>query len=161
VRLGLAVTVALLSGGLGLLAADRTSASKPAISLICDGVHEVQDVAVTAVVTGNGGVGTAITDGEVIRKARRIQIYIAGGSAQAHPEPAMLPRLVAKSNNGWFPVYDLVLGKDEISGRYRLNSMNKPRFRIDRRTGVIEETGASYFHGVCRKASAPPPQAQF
>ena len=90
-----------------------------------------------------------------------MQIYIAGGSAQAHPEPAMLPRIAAKSNNGWFPIYDLVLGKDEISGRYTLNSMNKPRFRIDRRTGVIEAKGASYFHGLCRKASAAPPQAQF
>ncbi len=147
--------------GLSVALTSASSANEAAISLVCDGIHEDQDTAVTSVVTSNGGVGAAITDGDVIRRYRRLQIYIAGGTAQVRPEPAMLPRMVRKSNNGWFPVYDLVLGRDEITGRFALNGMNKPRLKISRRTGVIEAQGLTYFYGTCRKASAPPPQIQF
>lgn len=126
---------------------DGSAAKGFAISLVCDGLNQTQDVNLTPVVTSNGSVGTAITYGDVIRKPASFRINVLAGAAQVQ----IAQRGTNKSV--WVRVRDLAVSDGEISGRYRINPINKPKFTIDRRTGAIAVDGADYFYGICRSTS--------
>jgi hypothetical protein len=84
-------------------------------------------------------------------------VEIAGNSARIKLPSPMIP-LLSGGNDGWFIVNDLWINDDEITGIIRLNALNKPKLRIDRRSGQITIAGGlSDFSGQCdvRRPDAP------
>jgi len=69
----------------------------------------------------------------------------------------MTPTINNGSDGGWWNFDRLEVTENEISGRFNLNVFNKPRVRIDRRTGVIEVDGNFnyYFLGECQRDETP------
>ncbi|MNT77919.1 hypothetical protein D3C72_2170950 [compost metagenome] len=61
----------------------------------------------------------------------------------------LVPPIHGDSNNGWWDLMDLVVGHDEIRGRFQLNSLNRPTVVINRRSGVITVDGMIKFSGRC------------
>jgi hypothetical protein len=89
-------------------------------------------------------------------------IEIVGGNARVKLPSPMVPLLSGGGNGGWFTVSDLWVNDDEITGVIRLNALNKPKFRIDRRSGQISITGGfSDFTGQCDAVRADGPQRKF
>jgi hypothetical protein len=76
-------------------------------------------------------------------------VDVQGNSARIKLPSAMVP-LLGGGNGGWFIVNELWINDDEITGTIRLNALNKPKLRIDRRSGRITiEGGFSDFSGRC------------
>lgn len=70
----------------------------------------------------------------------------------------ILPRIRGGSE-GWFDIFDLEVTADAYVGRVKINPLNRPRFRIDRRTGVLSLDGRSgQFAGQCQKVAEDAPQ---
>jgi hypothetical protein len=74
-------------------------------------------------------------------------------------------KLIPPLNSGgdhqhWWQLTDVIVGENEIRASYRLNGLNKPRLRIDRRTGEITIKGTGQdFSGTCDKVD--PGQRRF
>lgn len=78
-----------------------------------------------------------------------LQIELRDGQGRIHLTGRMVPPLNSGGTNGWWPLSDLRVGSDSISGRYQLNAFNRPQFQIDRRTGSIVIDGLGDFRGRC------------
>jgi hypothetical protein len=78
-----------------------------------------------------------------------VQLWSAGGRVRL--PKTLIPPINSRGDNGWWDLYDVSVGPDLITASYRLNGLNKPRLRIDRRSGQITVQGtASYgFRGTC------------
>ncbi|PPD07192.1 MAG: hypothetical protein CTY28_10455 [Hyphomicrobium sp.] len=70
-------------------------------------------------------------------------------SGRIHPSGRLLPPLHGGDTAGWWTIKNLVVGPDEIRGRYTLNGLNKPRLRYDRRSGRLSIEGIENFYGRC------------
>ncbi|MDF7774445.1 hypothetical protein P1X14_04235 [Sphingomonas sp. AOB5] len=78
-----------------------------------------------------------------------IQIEIWHGRGRIHLGGNMVPAIRSGGDNGWWDLTDLVIGPDRITGRYRLNGLNRPTVTIDRRSGAITIRGPQPFNGRC------------
>ncbi|MES2989129.1 MAG: hypothetical protein V4808_14600 [Pseudomonadota bacterium] len=78
-----------------------------------------------------------------------IQIEIWHGRGRIHLGGNMVPPLNTRGDNGWWDLTDLVMGRDQITARYRLNGLNRPTLTINRRTGAISIRGPQPFNGRC------------
>ncbi len=89
------------------------------------------------------------TTTEVFDASLMVQTWEGGGRIRL--PRSLIPPINSRGNNGWWDLYDVVVGADVIRATYRLNGLNKPRIVIDRRTGRITVQGiASYgFRGSC------------
>lgn len=96
------------------------------------------------------------TTTEVFDASLMVQTWPGGGRIRL--PRSLIPPINSRGSNGWWDLYDLSVGPDEITASYRLNGLNKPRLRIDRRTGRITVQGtASYgFRGSCEKTGNTP-----
>lgn len=65
----------------------------------------------------------------------------------------LIPPLHSGGQDGWWDIDDLIVGHNEIRGRFRLNGLNKPSLSIDRRTGTITVDGMIKFNGRCDQDS--------
>lgn len=68
---------------------------------------------------------------------------------------ARLPKRIQSAHKedreGWFPLVEFKRADDEITGKIRLHSMYKPRFRLDRLTGQVNINGTlGDFTGTCQ-----------
>jgi len=84
-----------------------------------------------------------------------VQVEVIDGQARIHLSGRMKPPL----NNGglgggWWEIRDLRIDQDTISGRYKLNGLNQPKIRIDRRSGQISINGMNAFVGTCDPVNA-------
>ncbi len=70
-------------------------------------------------------------------------------SGRIHPSGRLLPPIHSGDKNGWWTLKNVVVSRDEINARYMLNGFNKPRVRIDRRTGKMSIEGIETFYGRC------------
>jgi hypothetical protein len=63
----------------------------------------------------------------------------------------LIPPINSRGTEGWWDLYDVAMGPEVITARYRLNGLNKPQVTINRRSGQISIVGtASYaFRGDC------------
>lgn len=77
-----------------------------------------------------------------------VKLRIRDGIGEMSVPDLVVPEL-SSGKQGWFPVKDLKIGDDEISGRVRFNFVSSSSFRIDRRTGDISTSGG--FVGKCVK----------
>jgi hypothetical protein len=78
-----------------------------------------------------------------------VNVSVHGSAAQIHLPKQLVPPIHSDSNNGWWDVMDLIVGHDEIRGRFQLNSLNRPTLVINRRSGVITVDGMIKFSGRC------------
>jgi len=78
-----------------------------------------------------------------------VQVWPGGGRIRLPKK--LIPPLNTRGSDGWWALQDVSIGTDKISGRYRLNGLNKPEININWRSGQIRIVGtASYaFRGEC------------
>lgn len=86
---------------------------------------------------------------EVFDASLMVQTWDGGGRIRL--PRSLIPPINSRGDNGWWDLYDVSVGPDQIRATYRLNGLNKPRVVIDRRSGQITVKGtASYgFRGTC------------
>lgn len=72
--------------------------------------------------------------------------------------PAMTPPMTRGSDAGWWTLDRLRVEDNEITGRFTLNTFNRPEITIDRVSGSIEVDGnfGYYFLGQCELVDTPP-----
>jgi hypothetical protein len=78
-----------------------------------------------------------------------VQVEIWRGRGRIHLAGKLVSPIHSGGTDGWWPIDELVVTPDRITGRYRLNGMNKPRLDIDRRTRTIRINAATNFVGRC------------
>lgn len=81
--------------------------------------------------------------------ASDVQVEIWHGRGRIHLGGKLVSPIHSGGTNGWWDIEDLVVGPDRITGRYRMNGMNKPRVEIDRRSQRITINAATNFVGRC------------
>lgn len=78
-----------------------------------------------------------------------LQIEIWHGRGRIRPEGKLVSPIHSGGDNGWWDIQNLVVTPDRITGEYRMNGLNKPKFEIDRRSGMIRIRAATNFTGRC------------
>lgn len=78
-----------------------------------------------------------------------VQIELYGDHGRIHLGKSLVPPIHSGGDNGWWDIDNLSVTPTLISGTYRLNGMNKPRFSVDRRTGRIDVAAVTKFTGQC------------
>ena len=78
-----------------------------------------------------------------------VNVSIHDGRGSIHMPNDLIPPLNSGGRDGWWELDDLIVGHDEIRGRFRLNGMNRPSLLIDRRNGTITVDGMIKFNGRC------------
>ena len=91
---------------------------------------------------------------ETSQVARRfpteVSVRIDDGEGRVQLSDELVPPLNSGGDDdNWWPLRDLAVTGDQITGSYRLNALNKPKLKIDRRTGRITLKGIETFDGVC------------
>mgnify|MGYP007089895514 CR=1 FL=1 len=131
------------------------------ISLVCQGSGRYPTSSTSSVTTWNYSTGQpsqgSATHTEVQSVNANIRFELRGERARILMPPVMTPTINNGSDGGWWNFDRLEVTENEISGRFNLNVFNKPRVRIDRRTGVIEVDGNFnyYFLGECQRDETP------
>lgn len=138
------------------LLAPSMAAAQETLELVCRGN------AVSLETTQTYGSATD-SDGDSVsgsstsyRRARsteqfRIRLDGAGGGKVKMP-PALVPP-ISRGKDGWWDFTKLDVTDDQIRGEFSMNWVNKPKVRIDRRTGDIDVKGYGFnFSGSCEKA---------
>ncbi|MFZ2995255.1 hypothetical protein [Sphingobium sp.] len=80
-----------------------------------------------------------------------IEIEIDGNAGRVHPSGKLVSPLHSGGTDGWWPITDLVVTPDQISGSYRMNGLNKPRIDYNRRTRIIRIHASTDFTGRCEE----------
>lgn len=78
-----------------------------------------------------------------------VNVSIHEGRGSIRMPKDLIPPLNSGGRDGWWELDDLMVGHDEIRGRFRLNGMNRPSLFIDRRNGTITVDGMIKFNGRC------------
>lgn len=79
----------------------------------------------------------------------QVQVEIRGMQGKIHLTGKLIAPINSGSTNGWWRLDDINVASDRITGRYRMNGLNKPRVNIDRRSGQIAIDGIEHFRGIC------------
>jgi hypothetical protein len=69
------------------------------------------------------------------------------------PKQLIPPMHSGGTGDGWWDIEELIVGHNEIRGRFRLNALNRPTLNIDRRSGSITVEGMIAFNGRCEMDS--------
>ena len=78
-----------------------------------------------------------------------VQIELYGDQGRIHLGPKLVAPIHSGDDHGWWDLTDLVVTPDRITGRYRINGLNKPKLTVDRRTGRITIDAITNFSGQC------------
>lgn len=78
-----------------------------------------------------------------------VQVELHDDWGRIHLTGKLVPPIHSGGSNGWWELENVHVGPDTITGRYRLNGLNKPRVEINRRTGRIKIDGIEKFRGEC------------
>lgn len=100
--------------------------------------------------SGNSAQGTAQMRSRV-GFADQVDLWVEGGEGRIRLPRVMLPPLRG-GKDGWFELKDVKITADAITASAAVNFINKPKVRVDRRTGVISINGkAGQYTGECTK----------
>ncbi|MDZ4373713.1 MAG: hypothetical protein U1C74_20145 [Phenylobacterium sp.] len=83
-----------------------------------------------------------------------VSIRIDGGAGRIRPAKSMLPPLHGDSDGGWYDIDALSVSRDTITGRFKLNGLNRPKLTINRQSGRITVEGLTEFRGSCDSMDA-------
>ncbi len=78
-----------------------------------------------------------------------VQVEIRDTQGKIHLGGRLIAPINSGGDNGWWKLDNLQVSPDKITGRYRMNGLNKPRVNIDRRSGRIAIDGIEKFRGEC------------
>lgn len=78
-----------------------------------------------------------------------INVSIHENSGDIRLPKSLIPPLHSGGRDGWWPIEDLIIGHDEIRGRFALNGLNRPSLVINRRNGTLTIDGLIKFSGRC------------
>ena len=78
-----------------------------------------------------------------------LTVSIHGDRGDIELPKSLIPPLHGDNNSGWWPIDELIVGHNEIRGKFRLNAMNQPRLSINRMNGAITIDGMIKFNGRC------------
>jgi hypothetical protein len=78
-----------------------------------------------------------------------LNVSIQGDRGSIRLPESLVPPIHSGSHDGWWDIDDLIVGHNEIRGKFRLNGLNKPTIVIDRRSGAITIDGMIKFSGRC------------
>ncbi|MBD2770759.1 hypothetical protein [Iningainema tapete] len=79
----------------------------------------------------------------------QVQVEIRDMQGRIHLTGKLIAPINSGGSNGWWTLDDLKVTPERITGRYRMNGLNKPRVTIDRRSGQIAIDGIERFRGTC------------
>ena len=110
----------------------------PVLTLACDGIGFIRASALSA---------------HDEKQPAHLVIEIVDGHARLLLPAFMVPTIHSGGDQGWWPILDASATDDQITGRVRLNFIDKPTLRIDRRSGAVELAGGVSvgFNGQCSK----------
>lgn len=129
--------------------------------LVCRGVS-TGTVEETGSVRNSDGDRASVSVNRVVRSERTYQLDLGAQSGRIRVPVTALPVLSTKKTDGWFDLTSLSMDDDKITGKFTLNVLNKPSFRIDRRTGDMEMRGYGFtFAGACERGSNAPESRKF
>lgn len=135
-----------------VLSAAQADGADKSIRLRCDGKTSLLEEHDSFRSLKSGGVSTTRSFGRR-RDDERVLFEIRDGVARLHLPSALVTAVHSGDEDGWWPVSDLHVGEEAISGRIRINIVNKPGFRIDRLNGDIELNGLMPFRGQCESTA--------
>lgn len=78
-----------------------------------------------------------------------INVSIHENAGDIRLPKSLIPPLHSGGRDGWWPIEDLIVGHDEIRGRFQLNGLNRPSLVINRRNGTLTIDGMIKFSGRC------------
>lgn len=78
-----------------------------------------------------------------------VQIELYGSEGRIQLGPKLVPPIHSGDDHGWWDLDNVVVTADTITASYRLNGLNKPKVKIDRRSGLINIKGMTDFSGRC------------
>ncbi|MBD2450732.1 hypothetical protein H6G76_27115 [Nostoc sp. FACHB-152] len=78
-----------------------------------------------------------------------VQVEIRGTQGKIHLTGKLIAPINDGGDDGWWKLDDLKVSRDKITGKYRMNALNKPHVNIDRRSGRIAIDGIEKFRGEC------------
>ena len=126
----------------------QAAAADPSIRLRCDGHADGLTEHTGYRLLQKGGLSTTTSFGHR-QTGERVLFELVEGQARLHLPKALITAVNSGGEDGWWPVADLKVTDEAISGRIRINVINKPSFRIDRYNGDIDLQGLQPFRGQC------------
>lgn len=137
------VAAAMITGGVGFAGKVVADGAEPVpMHLICTGSSS-RDETVRSGLFGTGR-------GERINHANSLSFQLAGEDGTARLPDNMLSGYRERNKDGSFNLVRVQVSANEITGQIRIHGMNKPRFRLDRLTGVVTIDGTlGDFSGRC------------
>lgn len=86
------------------------------------------------------------------QRAARVLVEITGSEGRIHLSRPFIPLMHGGGAEDWWPLYDVRIGDEGITARFRLNALDKPRIVIDRMSGDIQISGLNrVFSGNCER----------
>lgn len=82
-----------------------------------------------------------------------VNVSIQGDRGRIRIPKDLIPPLNSGGSDGWWDLDDLMVGHNEVRGRFKLNALNRPSLVIDRRNGTITVDGLIKFNGRCDQDS--------
>lgn len=160
------LTIRSLATGVALAGFLTSPAFSDSLHLICDGVGVAMTSETTvgnATASNGASIQGSTTTYSRQRSTEQVTIEIEGDTGRILIPNAILPPVNSGGKFGWWKLDQLDVGESEIVGRFSLNLLNKPRVRIDRRTGLISIKGFAglAFDGKCQKFDPDPAARQF
>lgn len=121
------------------------------LHLICDGVgdHQVAHGSSGTIFGHRGAISAFGVSHSQEQFGEQMDINFAGEAATARVPRRFLPPLHG-GQKGVFPLKDVVVTDDAITGTVLINYANHPKLRLDRRTGSVSMDGkVGAYAGEC------------
>ena len=79
-----------------------------------------------------------------------VNVYLNESKSWIQIPPHLLPPIKKRKVDNKYKIHDLRINKTNITGKFDINFMNKPKINIDRYTGVLSFKGFGVsFSGEC------------
>lgn len=78
-----------------------------------------------------------------------VQIEVVGDSGYIWLPKDLQPPINSGGDHGWWEIREMELTSDGLSGRYRLNGLNRPHVNLDLRINRLVIKGQRSFEGYC------------
>ena len=131
---------------LGLLLSGNVYSAN--LNLVCNGLGSKKSLITQY--DNNTGTSTDVSYTEQTNSDVNVSIGEKGNWIQIPMH--LLPRIKKKKANNKYDIYDLRISEDSITGKFKLNIINKPSMTIDRYSGVLSFRGKGLsFTGECNK----------
>lgn len=86
-----------------------------------------------------------------------VSVELTHTGARLRLPSQLIPMIRSGGDNGWWSLDELQITDTTMTGRMRLNPINRPKVSIDRRTGEMQiATLGGGFTGACKRVDATP-----